>query len=273
LRHLLTHTAGFGYEMLSPDLIRYVSVTGTPPTSTGKLASLRLPLLFDPGDRWEYGINTDWVGRTVEAVSGHSLDAYFGEHIFAPLGMTDTGFVPSAEQLSRLVRVHQRRPDGSLEPISMEAPADREFFSGGGGLVSTGRDYLVFLQTLMHQGRFNGAELLRRETVEMMAQNQVGDLAAGIWRTAMPERSNDLDLFPGIPCRWGLGYMINLEPGPNGRSAGSLTWAGLFNSYYWIDPQKRVAGVILTQILPFADQRAVRLYGEFERGIYEELQD
>jgi methyl acetate hydrolase len=273
LRHLLTHTAGFGYEMLSPDLIRYVSVTGTPPTSTGKLASLRLPLLFDPGERWEYGINTDWVGRTVEAVSGHSLDAYFGEHIFAPLGMTDTGFVPSAEQLSRLVRVHQRRPDGSLEPISMEAPADREFFSGGGGLVSTGRDYLVFLQTLMHQGRFNGAELLRRETVEMMAQNQVGDLAAGIWRTAMPERSNDLDLFPGIPCRWGLGYMINLEPGPNGRSAGSLTWAGLFNSYYWIDPQKRVASVILTQILPFADQRAVRLYGEFERGIYEELQD
>src|ERR1700738_920550 len=103
LRHLLTHTAGFGHEMLSPDLIRYVSVTATPPTSTGKLASLRLPLLFDPGDRWEYGINTDWVGRTVEAVSGHSLDAYFGEHIFAPLGTTDTGFVPSAEQLSRLV--------------------------------------------------------------------------------------------------------------------------------------------------------------------------
>jgi methyl acetate hydrolase len=271
LRHLLTHTAGFGYEMLSRDLIRYVNNTDTPATSTGKLASLRLPLLFDPGGRWEYGINIDWVGRIIEAVSGHRLDAYFGEHIFAPLGMTDTGFVPIAEQLSRLVRVHRRGPEGSLEPITIEATAQREFFSGGGGLVSTGRDYLVFLQTLLHQGRFNGAQLLRRETVEMMAQNQVGDLAAGVWRTAMPERSNDLDLFPGVPCRWGLGYLINLEPGHNGRSAGSLTWAGIFNTYYWIDPHKCVTGVILTQILPFADDRAVRLYGEFERGVYDAL--
>src|SRR3984893_8475472 len=268
LRHLLTHTAGFGHEMLSPDLIRYVSVTATPPTSTGKLASLRLPLLFDPGDRWEYGINTDWVGRTVEAVSGHSLDAYFGEHIFAPLGTTDTGFVPSAEQLSRLVRVHQRRPDGRLEPLTMEAPADREFWSGGGGLYSTGRDYLVFLQMLLHQGRFNGAQLLRPETVALMAQNQIGEINAGIMKTAHPQLSNDVDFFPGIPCKWGLGYMINMLPGPNGRSAGSLTWAGIYNTYYWLDPQKRVAGVILTQILPFADPAVLRLYGEFENGVY-----
>jgi CubicO group peptidase (beta-lactamase class C family) len=271
LRHLLTHTAGFGYEMLSPDLIRYISFTGTPSPSTGKLASLRQPLVFDPGDRWEYGINTDWIGRIVEAVSGHSLDAYFGKHIFAPLGMTDTGFVPSAEQLSRLVRVHQRRPDGSLEPVAMETPAQREFLSGGGGLLSTGRDYLKFLQMLLNEGRSNGAQLLRPETVALIAQNQVGDLAAGVWRTAMPERTNDLDLFPGVRCRWGLASMITFDPGPNGRSTGSLTWAGLFNSYYWIDPQKRVTGVILTQILPFADQRAVRLYGEFERTVYDAL--
>jgi CubicO group peptidase (beta-lactamase class C family) len=271
LRHLLTHTAGFGYETWDPDLIRYVKVSGTPSTSTGKLASLRLPLVFDPGDRWEYGINIDWAGRAVEAVSGQPLEVYFREHIFAPLGMRDTDYVISSAQQSRLVTVHQRKPDGSLEPTPAPDPPWREFWSGGGGLYSTGRDYLVFLQMLLNQGRFNGAQLLRPETVALMGRNQIGDINAGILKTAMPQRSNDVDFFPGIPCKWGLGYMINTEPGPNGRSAGSLTWAGLYNTYYWIDPQKRVAGVILTQILPFADHKAVRLYGEFESAVYDAL--
>jgi len=271
LRHLLTHTAGFGYEMWNPELIRYVTVTGMPSLMTGKLAVLRAPLVFDPGDRWEYGINIDWVGRAVEAVVGQPLDAYFGAHIFAPLGMTDTGFVPSADQASRLVRVHRRGPDGRLEPITMEVP-HREFFSGGGGLLSTGRDYLAFLQMLLHRGRFNGAELLRPETVALLGQNQIGNLQLGVMTTAMPELSNDVDLFPGVRCGHGLASVVNAQPGPNGRSAGTLTWAGLFNSYYWVDPLKHVAGVILTQILPFADHRAVRLYGEFERGVYDALQ-
>ena len=271
LRHLLTHTAGFGYEFWNPQMMRYVDVTGMPSIRTGKLAALRLPLVFDPGERWEYGINTDWAGRIVEAVSEQTLDAYFRERIFAPLDMTDTGFSLSAMQEARLVNVHQRKADGSLEPTATEARAPSEFSSGGGGLYSTGRDYLVFLQMLLHRGRFNGAQLLRPETVALMAQNQIGDINAGIMKTAMPELSNDVDFFPGIPCKWGLGYMINTQPGPAGRSAGSLTWAGIYNSYYWIDPQKRVTGVILTQILPFADHRAVRLYGEFERGVYDVL--
>ncbi len=271
LRHLLTHTAGFGYEVWDPDLIRYVSVTGMPTFLTGQLAALHLPLVFDPGERWEYGINIDWVGRAVEAAAGQPLDAYLGGHIFAPLGMTDTGFVPSADQASRLVRVHRRGPDGSLEPITMEI-SHREFFSGGGGLLSTGRDYLAFLQMLLHQGRFNGAQLLRPETVTQLGQNQIGNLQLGIMKTAMPELSNDVDLFPGVRCGHGLASVVNVQHGPNGRSAGTLTWAGLFNTYYWIDPQKRVTGVILTQILPFADHGAVKLYGEFERGVYEALQ-
>jgi methyl acetate hydrolase len=270
LRHLLTHTAGFGYEVWNPGLIRYVSVTGMPSLMTGKLGVLRAPLVFDPGDRWEYGINIDWVGRAVEAVAGQPLDAYFGAHIFAPLGMTDTGFVPSANQVSRLVRVHRRGPDGSLEPITMEAP-HREFFSGGGGLLSTGRDYLAFLRMLLHQGCFNGAELLRPATVAQMGQNQIGNLQLGIMKTAMPELSNDVDLFPGVRCGHGLASVVNAQHGPNGRSAGTLTWAGLYNTYYWIDPQKRVAGVILTQILPFADHKAVKLYGEFESAVYDAL--
>jgi methyl acetate hydrolase len=271
LRHLLTHTAGFGYEIWDPDLVRYVKVSGTPSTSTGKLASLRLPLVFDPGERWEYGINLDWAGRAIEAVSGQPLEAYFREHIFIPLGMTDTDYVISAVQQRRLVSVHERKPDGSAEAVTVPDPPWREFWSGGRGLYSTGRDYLTFLQMLLNQGRRNDAQLLRPETVTLMGENQIGEIAAGILKTANPQRSNDVDFFPGIPCKWGLGYMINTQPGPNGRSAGSLTWAGIFNTYYWLDPQKRVAGVILTQILPFADYKAVALYGEFERGVYDAL--
>ena len=268
LRQLLTHTAGFGYEFLNADLIRYVKVSGTPSGSTGKLASLRMPLVFDPGERWEYGINLDWVGRAVEAVSGLPLEVYFRQRIFAPLGMIDTDYVVSSAQQSRLVSVHQRKENGSLEAIEPKAPPWREFWSGGGGLYSTGRDYLMFLQMLMHQGRFNGVQLLRPQTVAIMGQNQIGDIRAGVAKTAMPERSNDFDFFPGMACKWGLGYMLTPQSGPNGRSAGSLTWAGIFNTYYWLDPQKRIAGVYLTQILPFADPKALALYGEFESGIY-----
>lgn len=271
LRHLLTHTAGFGYETWDADLVRYVNASGTPPTSTGKLASLRLPLVFDPGERWEYGINMDWAGRAVEAVSGQPLEVYFREHIFAPLGISDTSYAASSAQQSRLVTIHQRKPDESLEPVAAPNPPWREFWSGGGGLNSTGHDYLVFLQMLLGQGRINGTQLLRPETVALMGRNQIGDINAGILKTAKPQLSNDVDFFPGIPCKWGLGYMINTQPGPNGRSANSLTWAGIYNTYYWIDPQKHVAGVIMTQILPFADHKAVKLYGEFENAVYDAL--
>ena len=273
LRHLLTHTAGFGYEMLNSELIRYIHRTDTPSISTGKLASLRLPLLFDPGERWQYGINIDWVGLAVEAASGKTLDVYFREHIFDPLGMTNTEFAPTPEQTSRLVRVHKRETDGSLEPIVLDSPpANPEFWAGGGGLYSTGGDYLTFLRMVLGQGRFGGARLLRPETVAAMASNQTGDLEAGVMRTAMPERTNDFALFPGMRCHWGLGWMITPQPGPNGRSPGSLTWGGIFNSYYWIDPVKRVAGVIMTQFLPFADPRALALSGAFERAVYDVLQ-
>jgi len=272
LRHLLTHTAGFTQEGMHPDVTRYIQHTGTPSTSTGKLASLRLPLVFDPGERWHYGISLDWVGRAVEAVSGQPLAVYFREHIFAPLGMTDTDYAISTEQQSRLVSTHQRQPDRSLEPMTVPDPPWREFWSGGGYLKSTGRDFLTFLRLLLHQGRFNGVRLLRPETVALMGQNQIGDITAGIIEITMPGGVNRIDFFPGIPCRWGLGDLINTHPGPNGRSAGSLTWAGAQNTYYWIDPQKRVAGVFLTQILPAGDGRALRLYGEFERGVYSALQ-
>ena len=268
LKHLLTHTAGFTYEVWNADMLRYVEVTGTPRFNSGKLGALLRPLLFDPGARWEYGLNIDWIGRVVEAISGQSLEIYLRDRIFAPLGMTDTSYVPTPEQHARQASVHLRQADGRLTPQPLAAPSTPEFYGGGGGLYSTARDYLRFLEMLLHDGGFRGTRLLRPDTIALMNRNQIGDLPAGIMKTCLPEVSNDVDFFPGAGVRWGLGYMLNLEPGPNGRSAGTVSWAGLFNSYYWLDPARHVAGVILTQILPFADPAAVRLYGQFERGVY-----
>jgi CubicO group peptidase (beta-lactamase class C family) len=269
LKHLLTHTAGFTYEYWNADTLRYVETTGTPRVMSGKVAALRRPLAFDPGERWEYGINIDWIGRIVEAHSGQPLDAYLRDRIFAPLGMEDTGFVATPEQHTRHASVHQRQADGGLAPQPLPAPSTPEFYAGGGGLRSTARDYLNFLQMLLHGGSLDGARILRPETVALMGENQIGSLPAGILKTCAPELSNDVDFFPGAEVRWGLGYMLNMEPGPNGRSAGTVGWAGLANSYYWLDPARRVAGVILTQILPFADPAAVNLYGRFERAVYD----
>jgi CubicO group peptidase (beta-lactamase class C family) len=272
LRHLLTHTAGFSYEVWEPQMVRYVKVSGMPPMASGKVAALRMPLVFDPGDKWEYGINIDWVGRLVEALSGQTLGAYFRDQIFTPLGMKDSGYVTAAEQRARQARVHQRQADGTLVPQPLETPSTPEFWSGGGPLYSTAPDYLAFLQMLLHEGSFNGVRLLRPETVALMGQNHIGNLPAGVMKTENPARSNDVDFFPGAEIRWGLGYMLNMQPGPNGRSAGTVSWGGIFNTYYWLDPAKRVTGLIMTQILPFADQRVLQLYGQFERGVYNALQ-
>jgi methyl acetate hydrolase len=271
LRHLLTHTAGFSYELWDGNTQRYVKTSGMPSTATGKVAALRMPLAFDPGDKWEYGVNIDWVGRLVESISGQPIDAYFRDRIFGPLDMKDTGFVSSAEQRARQASVHQRQADGSLMPQPLETPFVPEFYAGGGGLYSTGRDYLAFLQVLLHGGSHKGVRLLKPETVALMERNHIGDIPAGVLKTYVPARSNDVDLFPGAPIRWTLGHMLNVQAGPNGRSAGTVSWGGIFNTYYWIDPARKVAGLIMTQILPFADPRALKLYGQFESGVYEAL--
>lgn len=268
LRHLLTHTAGFSYDIWNADVGRYMQVAGVPGVITVKNDALKTPLVFDPGERWEYGINIDFVGKMVERVSGQTLEAYFREHLFGPLGMDDTAFRIGPSQRERLVSMHARQPDGSLQPIAFEIPQEPEFFMGGGGLYSTGPDYLKFAQVFLHEGRFNGAQVLKPETVAMMGRNQIGDIRVGLLKTVQPPASNDAEFFPGAPKTWGLGFMLNEEEAPTGRSAGSLTWAGLGNTYFWIDSRKRVAGVILTQLLPFADTETLKLYDEFERGVY-----
>jgi CubicO group peptidase (beta-lactamase class C family) len=233
-----------------------------------KNLTLQTPLVFDPGERWEYGINIDWVGKMVEHLSGQSLEEYFREHILGPLGMRDTGFIVGPDQRARLASMHVRLPDGSLQAIEFMLTQEPEFFMGGGGLYSTGPDYLRFLRMLLGGGELDGQRVLKRETVEHMGTNQIGDLLVGPLKTAIPSSSNDAEFFPGMPKKWGLGYMLTTEAAPTGRSAGSLTWAGLANTYYWIDPARRLTGMILTQILPFADPTVLGLAEQFERAIY-----
>src|SRR5436189_4412250 len=271
LRHLLTHTAGFSYEIWAPAIAQYQTATGTPGITTCTNAALTTPLMFDPGDRWEYGINIDWVGKVVEAMSGQKLDRYFQEHIFGPLGMKDTSFKISPSQRARLASVHQRGEGGALAPIEFGLPENPEFLMGGGGLYGTAGDYLTFARMIMQDGSFKGVQVLRPETVALMSQNHIGPIEVGVFKTAMPALSHDIELFPGMSKKWGLSFLINTQPAPTGRSAGSLAWAGLANTYFWIDRAKRVCGVFLSQLLPFYDPAAIDLFGQFETEVYRAL--
>ena len=271
LRHLLTHTAGFVYSIWDAPMGQYEKVTGIPFIGECKNGSFKAPIMFDPGERWEYGINMDWVGKAVEAVSDQSLEVYFREHIFEPLNMPDTGFLISTAQKARVATMYSRKDDGHLESMPFEMPQRPEFFMGGGALFSTPRNYMQFLQMLLHDGTFNGAQVLKPETVALMRQNHIGDLEVVTLKTVRPDLSNDANFFPGMSHKWGLSFDINTEPGPAGRSAGSLCWAGLFNTYFWIDPNKKVTGTIMTQLLPFADGQVLQLYADFERGLYDAL--
>jgi methyl acetate hydrolase len=271
LKQLLTHTSGYGYEIWRSEIAQYQQVTNTPGITTCTNAALTTPLLFDPGDQWEYGISIDWAGKMVEAVSGQKLDTYFEQNIFGPLGMKDTGFKLSPAQKSRASSVHQRDDKGALAPIEFGLPEEPEFLMGGGGLYGTAADYLAFTQMIVQGGTLKGARVLGRETVDLMAQNHIGALEVGPMTTAIPPLSNNVHLFPGISTKWGLSFVINAQALPTGRSAGSLAWAGLANTYFWIDRTKRVSGVFLSQLLPFYDTTDIDLLTRFETEVYRVL--
>jgi CubicO group peptidase (beta-lactamase class C family) len=267
LRHLLTHTSGFAYDMWSRDIGRYRKATGTPAVTTCRDAALALPLLFDPGEGWTYGIGIDWVGKMVEAASGERLGAHLDRTLFGPLGMADTAFRLRDDMRARLAPVHARAADGSLAPIALEVEQDPEFEMGGGGLYSTARDYLAFARMILNGGRHGKDRLLKPETVAEMARDQIGPLSVTPLTSAAPAATNDVDFFPGLPCGWGLSFLVNRAPTPEGRSAGGLAWAGLANTYYWIDHGRGTAGVFLTQVMPFFDAEAVALFRGFEAGL------
>jgi methyl acetate hydrolase len=267
LRQLMTHTAGFAYDMWNGDMVKYLEKTGTPGIITCQNAALKTPICSDPGTRWEYGTNIDFVGKAVEAVSGKKLDAYLRDNLFAPLGMNDTGFKISDSMRKRLVGMHARAPEG-LGPFPFEMEQTPEFHMGGGGLYGTAADYIKFTQMILNKGKANGNQVLKPETVALMGQNNIGAIEVGKLPTALPAFTNDVDLFPGMVKKWGLSFLINTAKTPEGRSPDSLFWAGLANTYFWIDPARNVSGVILMQLLPFADRLCLEAFAGFERGIY-----
>ncbi len=271
LRHLLTHTAGMGYDIWSPELGQYEEVTGTPGVTECRKETLSIPLLFDPGDRWFYGTGIDCAGQMVEAVSGMSLGEYMSEHIFGPLGMSDTAFKISDDMRARISAMQTRMEDGSLVEMPFEIPQEPEFEMGGGGLYSTLDDYCRFLAMMLNGGSLNGNEIVSPETHAQMVTNSMGDLRVTMLPTAIPPYSFDAEFFPGVEKSWGLTFQINEEPAPTGRPAGGLMWAGLANSYFWIDLQNQVAGCYISQQVPFADPRSYGLYEAIETATYNSL--
>ena len=269
LRHLLTHTSGYGYDIFNPDLGRYIQVVGLPSILSRKNDALRVPLLFDPGTGWEYGIGIDLVGKVIETVTGQTLEAYFRQHIFEPLGMRDTSFLLSDDMARRLVGTHFRGPDGKPAPISLESPPEvADFYTGGAELFSTAPDYLAFTRMLLADGVLAGVRVLKEETVKLMARNAIGDLNVPMVRSSNPALALEVETFPGQVKKWGLSFLINTEDVEGFRAAGSLTWGGIHNTYFWIDLKRRMSAVAMMQILPIGDPHVLGTMIAFEQALY-----
>lgn len=269
IRHLATHTSGLSYEIWDKNIAKFLEVTGTPSILKNDMGALDYPLVFDPGEKWMYGISVDWLGHIVETVSGKTLEEFCRETILDPLGMSDTSFYVSDSMRARLATVHQRDENGKLEAIDLDLPPPKlELHSGGRGLFSTASDYMQFLLMLLNEGTYNGAQILKPETVAMMTENQIGQLPITKLKTVMPTLSHDAEIFPGMPKTQNLGFVTNLEPVAGMRNSGSHCWAGLANTYFWWDPVAGIAGTILLQILPFVDTASIQLYEDFEKAVY-----
>ncbi len=268
---LMLHTAGFGYDFFNEDLLAYGEVRDVPSVITSSMASLRSVLLFDPGERWEYGTNVDWVGKVVEEARGQRLGEVMRERIFEPLSMNDTGFEISSSMRPRLATIHQRGEDGELTPLpDLELPQEPEQDMGGHGLYGTVGDYMKFIRMILNDGAGAHGRVLQPETVEHMAQNGLGEKKIKALPGVIPSLSNDAEFFPGMPKSWGYTFMINDEQAPTGRPAGELGWAGLTNLYYWIDRKNGLGGLWATQILPFADPVSFPAYMDFETAVYDQ---
>ena len=264
VRHILTHTSGLGYPFTSAILRDFKPQAGESYPFGG-------PLLFDPGERWHYGTSTDVVGKLVEKVSGQKLEDYFRAHIFAPLQMSDTSYNVPQEKGSRLVAAQQRAGERMDGAIVLQTPQPALTIAepiGGGGLASTASDYGRFMLMLLNGGELDGARVLKAETVTLMGQNHIGAVSVPALRTALP-RSADFSFISDGRDKWGLGFLIATDQVPGRRSPGSLSWGGINNTYFWIDPGRGIAGVILMQYLPFADAKALALYDAFERAAYQ----
>lgn len=266
LRRLLSHTAGNGYHFWNANVLRYQEVEGLPGIIECREATLTTPLLFDPGAAWEYGMNIDWVGKTIEAVSGQDLEQYLRGALLDPLGMSATSFRLTPVLRDELAAMNFRTPDG-LAQIEFEMTQEPEFLMAGGAMYGSPADYLTLLRMILGGGEVDGVRILREDTLTEALSNQIGDLTIGKITTVDPGSSNDIEFLPGTTKKWSLLGMVNVEETPGGRSAGSLFWAGLPNAYYWVDRDKGNAGVLFTQILPFGDHAVLDLFDRFENAV------
>jgi methyl acetate hydrolase len=270
-RMLMLHTAGLGYEFLNETYRRLVDEQIHPSIFTASRASLMTPLLFDPGEQWEYGTNIDWCGLIVEQIRGKRLGEVLQERVFAPLSMSDTGFSLSSSMSSRLAGIYARAEDGSLTPMSFEFVQNPEIEMGGGALYGTVGDYMRFIRCWLNDGAGENGRVLREETVRMAVKNGLGDLKIKMLPGVISSLSNDAEFFPGLSKSWALTFMVNDQEAPTGRPAGAIGWAGLANLFYWIDRQNGIGGFWATQILPFGDPVSLNGYLDFETAIYKSL--
>lgn len=270
-RMLLLHTAGFGYDFFNETYNRLAQEKGQPSVVTASKAALMTPLLFDPGERWEYGSNIDWCGLVVEGIAGKRLGEVFKARIFEPLGMEDTAFTMTGAMRRRAAGMHARNADGSLSPIEFELPAEPEVHMGGHGLYSTVGDYMRFIRMWLNDGDGERGRVLKPETVRMAERNHLGDKKITMLPGVVRSLSNDAEFFPGLPKSWSFTFMVNDEEAPTGRPAGALGWAGLANLFYWIDRRNGFGGFWATQILPFGDPVSFAGYMDFETAFYDAL--
>lgn len=270
-RMLLLHTSGFTYDTFNQDHLRLVQEHGLPGIGTAELAALDVPLLFDPGERWEYGIGIDWVGQLIQAITGSTLGEAMRERVLAPLGMNDTAFTLTPRLRERLAAVHARLDDGSLVATDYVVRQDAEFESGGHGLYSTVEDYAKFIGMWLADGAGPDGQLLSPETVQMASRNGLGELKVRALPGVITAMTRDVEFFPGLSKSWALSFLVNDEEAPTGRRAGSLAWAGIANVFFWIDRTAGIAGIWATQVLPFMDPAALTSYMDFETTVYDRL--
>ena len=271
LRHLATHTSGLEYEFWNADAARYLEATGHPDILTGLKTSLFYPMLTEPGTRWGYGIGIDWLGQAVESVDGRRIDAFCREEIFEPLGMANTAFELDDAMTANLCELKARGEDGVLAPFELAPPSHPEMYCMGHCLYSTAPDYLRFLRMVLRGGELDGARILSAEGVAAMTADHMQGLTFEKMPTAAPSVTAAFDPFPGTRLTHSFAFMRNEEAIPGRRSAGSMAWAGLCNTHYWLDPAKGIAAVIMTQSLPFVEERFMATYAAYERAVYASL--
>jgi methyl acetate hydrolase len=270
VRNLVTHTSGLGYWFWSEALVRWEKVTGIPNVVAGSRACLTAPLLADPGERFIYGINTDWLGQVVEAVTGVGLDVAIKEGVTGPLGMDDTTFLMDDEQRANSTPVHIPGEGGAWVSIGEVLSQAPDYWAGGHGLYGPPSDYIKFQRALLRGGELDGTRILRQDTVDAAFTNQIGDLDfPADLPAADPMSSCDFQAGPGF--KWGYGLLLNTADLPGMRRAGSGAWAGLCNTQFWIDRATGVCGSIYSNFLPFVTPGAVTLYNNFERALYGSL--